>query len=92
MLQVCLPGHRERQHARVQREDVEEREHAVLIEQQKAHQHHGAGQQMRNVGIEGRHYEILAMNSRIAPSRPSISATLRNSGTRKTRIFAVAVS
>ena len=93
VLQIRLPGNRERQHAGLQGEHVEQREHAVLIEQQEAHQHHGAREQMRDVGIEGSSSTAASTtNSRIAPSRPSIRATPRNSGTRNTRIFAIAVS
>jgi len=33
----------------MQREYVEQREHAVLIEQHEAHQHHSAGQQVGDV-------------------------------------------
>ena len=49
ILDVRLPGDRQREHDRVQREDVEQPEHAVLIEQHEADQHQAAGQHMRDI-------------------------------------------
>ena len=52
VLDVGLPGDRQRQHEGVQREDVEERVEAVLVEQHEAHQHQAAGEQMGDVEDE----------------------------------------
>ena len=76
----------------VQRERVQQRKHPVLVEQQEAHEDQRAGQKMRDVERRTRPHVTRDTNNRIAPSNPSISATPRNSGTRNTRIFAVAVS
>src|SRR5882724_3644140 len=75
-LQIGLPGDRARQRTGMQREHVEQGEHPVLIQQQEAQEDHGAREQMSN----------------IVASSPSMSAMPRNSGTRKTRILAMAVS
>ena len=49
ILHIGLPGDGERQHDRLQGEDVEQRVQAVLVEQQEAHQHEAAGEEMRDV-------------------------------------------
>ena len=76
----------------MQREDVEQPEHAVLVEQHEADQHEAAGQHMGEIEDEPLHQKLRDTNSSSVPSRPSISATPRNSGTRKTRILAIDVS
>ena len=91
-LQIGLPGDRARERKGVEREHVEEREHAVLIQQQEAQENHGARQQMGDIAVERTHRETFETNSRIVPSSPSMSAMPRNSGTRNTRILAMAVS
>src|ERR1035441_8915211 len=91
-LHVGLPADGARQHASVNRKEIEQREHPVLIEQQEAHEDHGAREEMSNIAIERAHRCTLETNNRIVPSRPSMSATPRNSGTRNTRILATAVS
>src|ERR1035441_7809427 len=82
-LHVGLPADGARQHASVNRKE---------IEQQEAHEDHGAREEMSNIAIERAHRCTLETNNRIVPSRPSMSATPRNSGTRNTRILATAVS
>src|SRR5256885_2650957 len=87
-----LPGDRARERKGVERERVEEGEHAVLVQQQEAQENHGARQQMGDIAVERTHRETFETNSRIVPSSPSMSAMPRNSGTRNTRILAMAVS
>ena len=72
--------------------DVEQRVEPVLIEQHEAHQHQTAGEQMGDVEVEGAHQKPFDTNRRRVPSKPSISAAPRNSGTRNTRILAIEVS
>src|SRR6267378_1452679 len=91
-LQIGLPGDRARERTGMQREHVEERKHPVLIQQQEAQEHHGAGQQMGDIAVQRAHRETFETNSRIVPRSPSMSAMPRNSGTRNTRILAMAVS
>ena len=92
ILDIGLPGDRQRQHQRMQREDVEQRVEPVLVELHEAHQHQRAGQHMRDVEGEAAHQRLRETNSRSVASRPSISAAPRNSGTRNTRILAIEVS
>ena len=94
ILRGGLPADRRRQHQRVQREDVEQRVKPVLVEQHEAHQHQRAGEQMGDVEGEVVHvaYRLPETNNNRVASRPSISAAPRNSGTRNTRILAIAVS
>ena len=92
VLHVGLPGDRQRQHDRLQREDVEQRVKAVLIEQHEADQHQAARQQMRDVEGEALHFRVLETNNSSAPRKPSIRAAPTKSGTRKTRILAMLVS
>ena len=49
VLDVGLPGYRQRQHESVQGKDIEQRVEAILVEQHEAHQHQPAGQQMGDV-------------------------------------------
>ena len=83
---------RQGQHDGVQGKHVEHAEHAILVEQHEADQHEPAGEQMGNVEGETLHQKLRDTNSSRVPSRPSIRATPRNSGTRKTRILAIEVS
>ena len=93
VLDIGLPGHRERQHQGMQREHVEQRVEPVLVELQEAHQHQRAGQQMGDVEDQARASRgSVKRTAAGSPSRPSISAAPRNSGTRNTRILAIDVS
>src|SRR5437879_9297214 len=92
ILDVSLPGHRGGEHHRMQRENVEQCKHAVLVEQHETHQHHAAGQHMGDIEGKGIHQKLRDTKSRSMPSNPSIRAMPRKSGTRKTRIFAIEVS
>ena len=92
ILDESLPGDRGRQHAGVQRVDVEQREQSVLIEFKEADQDQGAGEQMGDVEIKPAHQKLPETNSSSVARRPSIRATPRNSGTRNTRILAIEVS
>ena len=92
VLDVGLPGDREGEQKSVQREDVQKRVEAALIEHGEADEHEAAGQEVRDV--EGEivdHRLCTTKRSRLASS-PSMKAAPRNSGTRKTRILAIAVS
>ena len=92
VLDVGLPRDRERDHQRMQREDVEQAEHAVLVQQHEAHQHQAAGEQVGDVEGEAVHHTLRETNRSSVASRPSISAAPRKSETRNTRILAIAVS
>src|SRR5208337_1992682 len=91
-LQMGLPADGERKHERMQCEHVEQCEHTILIQQQETHQHQRAREQMRNIAVERCHPHTLDTNSIIVPRSPNMSATPRKSGTRNTRILAMAVS
>ena len=92
VLNISLPGDRQRKHDGLRGEDVEQRIEAGLIEQHEADQHQAAGQQMREVESEASHFSVLDTNSSSAPRKPSIRAAPTKSGTRKTRILAMLVS
>ena len=91
-LDIGLPGDGQRQHHRVRREYVEQAEDTVLVEHHEAHQHHASGEKMRSVEGKAFHQKLRETNSNSVPRRPSISAPPTNSGTRNTRILAIAVS
>src|SRR5450756_2082752 len=91
-LHVGLPADRACQHAGVDRKEIEQREHPVLIEEQETHEDHRPRKKMGNIAIERIHRGTLETNNKIVPSRPSMSATPIKSGTRNTRILATAVS
>ena len=94
VLDKGLPCDGQRQHQGMKGKHVEQRIEPVLIQHHQADQHQPAGQRMRDVEGEAvhLHQKLLDTNRSRVPSRPSISAAPRNCGTRKTRIFAVAVS
>src|SRR5215471_19597380 len=92
VLDEGLPSDRERQHQGMEREHVEQRVEAVLIELEEAHQHQRARQQVSDVEGQAAHHRLRETNRRSVASRPSISAAPRNSGTRNTRILAIDVS
>lgn len=87
-----LPGHGGREHQRVSGEHVDQSGQAVLVELHEAEQHEGAGEEVRDVETQVAHQNSLDTNSSSVPSSPSITAAPRKSGTRNTRIFAIAVS
>ena len=76
----------------MQREDVEQREQPVLVEQHEADQHQAAGQKMRDVEGDARPSQAPRDEEQQRAEQPSISAAPRKSGTRKTRILAIDVS
>ena len=94
VLDEGLPGDGKREHQGVQRKHVEQRIKPVLVQHHEADQDEPAGERMRDVEGEAvhLHQKLFDTNRRRVPSRPSMSAAPRNCGTRKTRIFAVAVS
>ena len=92
ILDQSLPGDRGRQHQGMQRIDVEQRIHAVLIELEKADQHQRAGEQMRDVEIDPAHQKLPDTKRSSVANSPSISAAPKYSGTRNTRILAIEVS
>src|SRR5690606_16848946 len=92
ILNMGLPRDGERQHDRVQRKNIEQAEHAVLVEQQEADQHQAASQKVGDIECERLHQKLRETNSSKVPRNPSISAVPRNSGTRNTRILAIEVS
>src|SRR4029078_1583359 len=78
----------------MQREHVEQRVKPILVQHHEADQNESAGKSTGDVEVEAvhLHQKLLETNKSSVPSRPCISAAPRNCGTRKTRIFAVAVS
>ena len=92
VLDECLPGDRGRKHERVKCVHVEQGVKAVLIKLEETDQHKRAGEQMGDVEIDPAHQKLPDTNRNSVASRPSISATPRNSGTRNTRILAIEVS
>src|SRR5258705_12955731 len=94
VLDVGLPGDGKCEHHGVECKDVEQRIKPVLVQHHEADQDEAAGQRMRDVEGEAvhLHQKLLETNNRSVPSRPSMSAAPRNCGTRKTLIFAAAVS
>src|SRR5947209_19867910 len=89
IVDVSLPSHRGGEHHRMQRKNVEQCKHTVLVEQHETHQHHATGQHMRDIKGKGIHQKLRDTKSRSMPSNPSIRAMPKKSGTRKTRIFAI---
>src|SRR5258708_22837400 len=65
---------------------------AILVQHHEADKDKTAGERVRDVEREAVHQRLLDTKRRSVPSRPSMSAAPRNWGTRKTLIFAVAVS
>ena len=92
ILDVGLPGHRERQHEGMQRVCVEQRIEPILIELEEAHQHQRTRKQVGDVETQPAHHRPRDTNRKSVASSPSISAAPRNSGTRNTRILAIEVS
>ena len=91
-LDIGLPGDRQRQNDRLQREHVEKRIKAVLIEQDEADEHEAAGEQMGKVEGETFHQRLAETKRSNTARKPSMRATPTKSGTRKTRILAMVVS
>ena len=60
VLDVGLPGDRQRKHQRLESEHVQQRIEPVLIEQHEADQNEPAGEEMRDVEIEPVHLTSLA--------------------------------
>src|SRR5260221_3392789 len=94
VLHEGLPGDGKREHQGMKRKNVEQRIKPVLVQHHEADQDEPARERMRDVEGEAvhLHQKLLDTNSSSVPSKPSISAAPRNWGTRKTLIFAVAVS
>ena len=94
VLNIGLPGDRKREHYGMERKDVEQRIKPVLVQHHETDQDQPASERMRDVKGEAvhLHQKLFDTNRRRVPSRPSMRAAPRNCGTRKTRIFAVAVS
>ncbi len=55
VLDIGLPRHRQGEHDGLQREDIEEREKAILIEQHEARQHESACKKMSDVEFDMAH-------------------------------------
>ncbi len=79
VLQLGLPGDREAQHDRLRGEHVQRRGDAILIEQQKAQDHHAGGEQMGDVG-EQRHQNPRDTNWRNTASAAAAKAPPKNTG------------
>src|SRR6185437_5515160 len=72
--------------------DIEQRREPNLVEQHETDEDERAGKQIGDIEIEAVHQKLLDTKRRSTASKPSIKAAPRNSGTRKTRILAMAVS
>src|SRR5262249_6912122 len=92
ILHKGLPGNRGGEHQSMQGVDIEQCVKPVLVELHEADQHQRSREQMGDVEGDPVHHRLAETNRSNAASSPSISATPRNSGTRNTRIFAIAVS
>jgi hypothetical protein len=92
VLNIGLPGHRKGEHDRMKRKNVDQREKAILIEHHETDQHQAAGEQVSDIEGKAVHQKLRETNSSSVPSKASMSAAPRKSGTRKTRILAIAVS
>src|SRR5258708_16871575 len=64
----------------------------VLVQEHEAHQDQAPGEEVRNIECQLVHQVTRDTKSSSAARKPSIRAAPRKSGTRKTRIFAMAVS
>jgi len=81
------------QHQRMHGIDIEERVEAILVEQRKVSPTPGRRREdARHRNKDGPSKEPADTKRSSAPRSPSIKAAPRNSGTRKTRILAMAVS
>ena len=92
VLDLRLPGHRQRQDQRMQRQHVDQRIQPVLVQHHEAGQHQPAGQHVGDIEGETVRHMPPDTNSSSTPSRPSISAAPRKFGTRNTRILAIDIS
>src|SRR6266852_6582811 len=94
VLDIGLPSDGKCEHQGMERKDIEQGIKPILVQHHEADQDKRACERMRDVEGEAMqlHQKLLDTNRRSVPSKPSISAAPRNCGTRKTRIFAVAVS
>src|SRR5262249_4775128 len=88
LLNISLPGDREREDERMHGVDIEQRIETILVKLQEAHQHEGAGKHVSNIEGNAVHQRLRDTNRRSVARSPSINAAPRNSGTRNTRIFA----
>src|SRR5206468_5363377 len=91
-LNVGLPGDRKGDDDGMQRKDLQQRKHAVLVQQQEAHQHQPAGQEVGDVELQVCHQRASVTNISKVASRASISPAPRKTGTRNTRILATLLS
>ena len=64
----------------MQREDVEQAEHAILVEEHEADEHHAAGEHVRDVEVERSHQKLRETKSSSVASRPSMSASTEKFG------------
>ena len=79
--------------AGLQREDVQQGEHPVLVEQHEADHDHATGEKVGDVeGEAGDHHTPRDTNKSRVARKPSISAAPRKSPTRNTRILAIVTS
>jgi len=92
VLDVGLPSHRQGEDDGMNRKNVDQCKEAILVQHHETDQHQATGQQMSDVEGEAVHQRLLETNRRSVASRASMSAAPRKSGTRKTRILAMAVS
>ena len=70
VLDMRLPGDRGGEHDGLQREDVEQAEHAVLVEQHEADQHHEAGEHVSDIEDESVHQKLRETKSSKRAEQP----------------------
>jgi hypothetical protein len=80
VLQVGLPGHRQRQHDGLQRKHPDHREDADLVEQQQAQHQHSARQKVCDIEAERAHQKPRDTNSRNTASAAAANALPRKIG------------
>ena len=81
VLDQRLPGHAGSQQQGVEREGVDQREHAVLVEQHEADQDHAAGEQVGDVELRGS--GLTSTSRRTAAGCRGSPASARRPGTRR---------
>ena len=92
VLEPGLEGDGERKDHGLHGEDVQHAGDPVLVEEQEARDHHRTGQEMGEVEGQARHQSTRETKRRSVPRKLRTRAPPKNSGTRKTRILAIAFS
>ena len=93
ILNIGLPGNREREGDGLGGEDIDQGSEAILVEHQEADEDESAGKQVGDIEWKAAHLSPPRdTNSSSTPRIPIMKAALRKAETRNTRILAMAVS